>query len=362
MFLNKHHRLRDTATATILLAVFVIALVGGASSKKTEKFVGPIDAGTFKETTAKDSFVRVADEEEKAIYSNEVSENEPLKDQHPQDEKSVAFTPNTVSKKVIPDSDVDNEVSVDTNITTNVETLKKNDGVSEIGINSAVSSNFTHKPNEAISVKPDSVDQEADSVKHDTRPRDNELSPPPQLADKPAESNAIETSPPPVKQLTEEEIRERLDAYRSFVHKGRIYIELDLRSLKPSDIETLAAFYVFSTDVVRLQIDVGGTVKLLTQIPKGKLAADLLDSDQWPDDWRTTQRQWIGAGPADVNMTIILSDATELLLYRALFAGLGPEPKPDTKCLIQIRRGDDDELVFQMQKSRDTSSSKVAGD
>ena len=149
--------------------------------------------------------------------------------------------------------------------------------------------------------------------------------------------NPVEPSKKPLDKMTENEIKEKLAEYRTWVHEGQVEIELEMSSLSASDVARLVCFYVMRTDVTRLRLDLNGGTSELKEVPKGQLIADLANVEQWPPGTSAKSRIWFGEGIVDVNVAIVLNKTAELHLYRVLVEGLnGKHPEPGSTVVVAI--------------------------
>lgn len=178
----------------------------------------------------------------------------------------------------------------------------------------------------------------ADDTKEDPSETDSEApvsqeKPPAQTA-----AVAMDADQKPVNTLTEEQIKERLEEYRKWVHQGEINIELAMDKLNVEQVASLTDFYVVKSGERIIQINKDGKSMVLLSEPDGRLITDLFDKNHWHPATNQALTKWRGNGPKTPPAEFIaLNDKAELYLYRILSNASGnAQPESGAIFLVEI--------------------------
>jgi hypothetical protein len=135
--------------------------------------------------------------------------------------------------------------------------------------------------------------------------------------------NAVEQAPRLIEEMAKEEIRATLDRYQRWRHEGKIQLRLSIDRLPRDEIAKFAGCFVLSSSSrkIRVSPEGEGTPMNDSSAVANRLGGEL-DRKAWPGSLDRAAEHWFG--PANhATAFVILSDESQLLVYRALASGLG---------------------------------------
>lgn len=158
----------------------------------------------------------------------------------------------------------------------------------------------------------------------------------------------VERTPIPVDRMTDEQVRKAVNAYRQWVHQGRIALELDFGRLNRDQLNECIAAYLVQGGGAVIQVERQGRASRIEALPPGRLIGDL-PRDRWPAVLESAAKEWFGPGNSS-NACLILAERVELEVYRHL--GQRVKPKPGTRialALLPAREGGFDLRVLSVK-------------
>ena len=153
----------------------------------------------------------------------------------------------------------------------------------------------------------------------------------PALPKRPAERpkpNVVEGAPKPVGEMAKDELRDAVDRYRKWCHEGKIQVSLSTEQLPTEALARFVEFFVLQTVHSVIEVWPEGKSQPMSDPTQaaGRLVGDL-DRQAWPAVLVAAAERWLGKANR-ATAFCVLTDQSQLLVYRALASGVGDRKLP----------------------------------